>query len=318
MKMSSGGFMYKSFFLFFLLMSLNSSFADDCAPSKWGKNDEIGSANLITPESVLKASKLIKFGKTYSLGLTIDANTPAYPPRSLSLQVVQPTQQFGTLGLPNSTYNDDIFQGWFGIGSQIDGLGHIGTTEAIFYNCNDGKEFAQITGLTKLGIEKIPPLVARGLVIDIADYLGRTHLNAGETFSLEDLKGAINAQNIVVEKGDVVLMHTGWTDAMFESDPASWGSGAPGITPEIAEYLASKEVLAVGADTWSLDVVPPIVADEPYPGHGILLQENGIYILEAMNTGPLVKDGVSEFLFVLGQAKVRGAVQMIINPVGIR
>ena len=154
MKMSSGGFMYKSFFLFFLLMSLNSSFADDCAPSKWGKNDEIGSANLITPESVLKASKLIKFGKTYSLGLTIDANTPAYPPRSLSLQVVQPTQQFGTLGLPNSTYNDDIFQGWFGIGSQIDGLGHIGTTEAIFYNCNDGKEFAQITGLTKLGIEK--------------------------------------------------------------------------------------------------------------------------------------------------------------------
>ena len=300
-----------------LLVSLNSSFADDCAPSKWGKNDEIGSANLITPESVLKASKLIKYGKTYSLGLTIDANTPAYPPRSLSLQVVQPTQQFGTLGLPNSTYNDDVFQGWFGIGSQIDGLGHIGTTEAIFYNCNDGKEFAQITGLTKLGIEKIPPLVARGLVIDIADYLGRTHLNAGETFSLEDLEGAIKAQNIVVEKGDVVLMHTGWTDAKFESDPASWGAGAPGITPEIAEYLASKEVLAVGADTWSLDVVPPMVADEPYPGHGILLQENGIYILEAMNTGPLVKDDVKEFLFVLGQAKVRGAVQMIVNPVAI-
>ena len=52
--------------------------------------------------------------------------------------------------------------------------------------------------------------------------------------------------------------------------------------------------------------------------NGILLQENGIYILEAMNTGPLVKDKVSEFLFVLGQAKVRGAVQMIVNPIGIR
>ena len=61
-----------------------------------------------------------------------------------------------------------------------------------------------------------------------------------------------------------------------------------------------------------------MVADEPYPGHGILLQENGIYILEAMNTGPLVKDDVSEFLFILGQAKIRGAVQMIINPVAIR
>ena len=162
--------MYKLILLSFFLISFNSSFADECAPSKWGQGDEIGSANLISPESVLKAAKLIKYGKTYSLGLTIDANTPAYPPRSLSLQVVQPTQQFGTLGLPNSTYNDDIFQGWFGIGSQIDGLGHIGTTEAIFYNCHDGKEFAQITGLTKLGIEKIPPLVARGLVIDVASF----------------------------------------------------------------------------------------------------------------------------------------------------
>ena len=310
--------MNKLFLTLFLFFNFNPLFANECLPSKWGENDEIGNANLITPESVLKASKLIKYGKTYSLGLTIDSETPAYPPRSLSLQVVQPTQQFGILGLPNSTYNDDIFQGWFGIGSQIDGLGHIGTTEAMFYNCNDGKEFAQITGLTKLGIEKIPPIVARGVVIDIAGYLGIEYLDSGVTFSLEQLKQAALSQKVTIQKGDVVLLHTGWTDAKFETDASEWGSGAPGITPEIARYLASKQVIAVGADTWSLDVVPPMVADEPYPGHGILLQENGIYILEAMNTGPLVKDDVSEFLFVLGQAKIRGAVQMIINPVAIR
>tara|TARA_Y100001970_G_scaffold119317_1_gene148029 strand:- start:721 stop:1653 length:933 start_codon:yes stop_codon:yes gene_type:complete len=306
-------------YIFFLLSILyfNSSFADQCSHSEWGANDEIGNANLITADSVLKASKLIKTGKTYSLGLIIDAETPAYPPRSLSLQVVQPTQQFGVLGLPNSTYNDDIFQGWFGIGSQIDGLGHIGTTEAMFYNCNDGKEFAQITGLTKLGIEKIPPIVARGIVVDMAGHLGSDFIDAGITFNLPQLKEAMQSQGLSVEKGDVVLLHTGWTDAKFESDPAIWGAGAPGITPGIAEYLASKDVIAVGADTWSLDVVPPMIADEPYPAHGILLQENGIYILESMNTGPLVKDEVKEFLFVLGQAKVRGAVQMIINPVAI-
>ena len=57
--------------------------------------------------------------------------------------------------------------------------------------------------------------------------------------------------------------------------------------------------------------------NEPYPGHGILIQENGIYILETMNTGELADDNVSEFLFVLGPAKVRGAVQMIINPIAI-
>ena len=76
-------------------------------------------------------------------------------------------------------------------------------------------------------------------------------------------------------------------------------------------------MVAVGADTSGLDVVPPENPNEPYQGHVILLKENGIYILESMNTGPLVKDGVLEFLFVLGQAKVKGAVQMIINPIAI-
>ena len=58
----------------------------------------------------------------------------------------------------------------------------------------------------------------------------------------------------------------------FKSEPVEWGSGAPGIHPNIARYLASMEVVAVGADTWSLDVVPPMIANEPYPSHGILLQ----------------------------------------------
>ena len=62
-----------------------SASEQDCVPSKWGAADEIGSANLITPESVLAASKLIKTGKTYSLGITVDATTPAFPPRGLSL-----------------------------------------------------------------------------------------------------------------------------------------------------------------------------------------------------------------------------------------
>ncbi|SVA08200.1 uncharacterized protein METZ01_LOCUS61054, partial [marine metagenome] len=60
-----------------------------CEPSRWGADDEIGSANLITPASVAEAAKLVTTGRTYSLGITIDSTTPAFPPRSLSLQVVQ-------------------------------------------------------------------------------------------------------------------------------------------------------------------------------------------------------------------------------------
>lgn len=64
--------------------------------------------------------------------------------------------------------------------------------------------------------------------------------------------------------------------------------------------------------------MPSPDSNRPFQGHVILLKENGIYLLETMNTGPLVRDQAYEFLFVLGQAKVRGVVQMIINPVAIR
>ena len=115
-----------------------------------------------------------------------------------------------------------------------------------------------------------------------------------------------------------MLFHTGWTDAMLEKFPEKWGAEIPGLTPELAQYLADAEVIAVGSDTYGLDVIPPVNPMEPFQGHVILLQQNGIYILEAMNTGPLANDGTFEFLFVLGQAKVRGAVQMYINPIAIR
>ena len=92
-------------------------------------------------------------------------------------------------------------------------------------------------------------------------------------------------------------------------------SGEPGQAEEVAQYLADKGVVAVGADTWGLDPLPPQHANRPFHGHVILLKENGIYVLETMNTGPLVRDEVFEFLFVLGHAKVRGAVQMFINPI---
>jgi hypothetical protein len=69
--------------------------AQDCKPSKYGPADEIGAANLVTPERVLAASKLVKQGKSHPLGIVVAPGMPAYPPRSVTLQVVQPNMQFG-------------------------------------------------------------------------------------------------------------------------------------------------------------------------------------------------------------------------------
>ena len=290
---------------------------EECQPSRWGADDEVGNANLITPESVLKAAQLVKAGKTYSLGITVDGATPAFPPRSLSLTVVQPNQQGGARPMSNRSYNDDIFTGWLGIGSQLDGLGHLGVEDE-YYNCNHAADFSTITGLTKLGIEKVPPLVARGIVLDMAAHYQVSHLEGGQAFTVADVQAVEERQGTPIQEGDVVLFHTGWTDAKLQSAPDIWVSTIPGAAAAVSDYLAGRNVVAAGADTWGYDAVPAEHPERPYPGHVTLLKEHGIYILETMNTGPLVQDGAYEFLFILGQAKLRGAVQMIINPVAIR
>ena len=90
--------MFTRYFLLviFSTTSFISAYADDCQYSKWGKDDEIGSANMLNPDQVLMASKLIKKGKTQSLGIVIEPGMPAYPPRYVELQVVQPGQQHGS------------------------------------------------------------------------------------------------------------------------------------------------------------------------------------------------------------------------------
>jgi len=300
-----------------LTLSAGIAFAQECKPSKWGAKDEIGAANLVTPERVMAATKLVKQGKTHPLGIVIDSKTPAFPPRSLSLEVVQPNQQGGTrLFAYKGSYNDDLIQTWLGIGPQIDGLGHLGQ-DGVYYNCNKEQDFAAITGLTKMGTEKIPPIVARGVLIDMAKHFKTAAMEAGKFFTDTDIQAAAKDQGVEIREGDVVLFHTGWTDAKLVADPKAWVSGEPGLAEEGATWLASKNVIAVGSDTWGLEPIPPQKEGRPFFSHVILLKENGIYILETLDTGPLAKAGVKEFMFVLGQARIRGTVQMIINPVAL-
>ena len=304
-------------------LSTASVLANDqpsCTPSKWGPNDEIGAANLVTPERTLQALKLVKQGISYPLGIVVSSTTPSYAPRSLSLQVVSPGQHGGR-SLKGDfgwdvTYNDDLAQIWFGTGSQIDGFGHLGEG-GTYYNCTDGKDFVNVTGLNKFGTHNIPPIVARGVVIDIARYKDVDALAGGQPISSVDIRAAAAAQGVEFREGDVILIHTGWTDAKLESAPEEWNATQPGLTNEAAAWLGDRNPIAVGADTTGIEAVPPAEGDRLFYGHAELLAKRGVYILETMNTGRLAREGVHEFLFVLGQARIKGTVQMIINPVAM-
>ena len=301
-----------------LIVASSAVSAAECVPSPWGADDEIGAANRVSPERTVAAATLVKKGISHPLGIVIEPGMPAYPPRYTQLQVVQPNQQFNAdLGVGwEASSNDDVLQMWLGTGPQLDGLGHMGEAGE-FYNCNQGKDFSVITGLTKLDISGIPPMVGRGVMIDIAKQMGVDSLQAGQPITSDDIKVAMKAQGVTVGEGDVVLLHTGYTDATLKQNPTLWGASIPGITNEASVFLAGLKPMAVGADTWGLGAVPPRPGDKIFYDHVVLLKQHGIYILETMNTGRLADEGVHEFMFVLGQARLKGAVQMIINPVAM-
>ncbi len=289
-----------------------------CFPSKHGKDDQIGNANYITAEKVLQAVKTITKGKSYALGIETNKDTPAYPPRSFSLSIVQPGQQGGvTIGPTKTTYNDDIIAGWVGIGSQLDGLGHLGIDNT-YYNCNEAKDFAAAGGLTKLGIEKFPAFATRGILLDMAGLLGQEIVKEGTAFNKTEIEAALKRQGVKgIEKGDVVLFHTGWTK-LIGKDNKRYGAAEPGLGQDGARYLASLNVAAVGADTWGLEVIPFEKDVGVFEIHQVLLAQNGIYILENIETAEMVKDKAWEFLFTLGPSRVTGAVQAVINPIAIK
>ena len=300
--------------MLFAAMSLNAE--DTWYPSKFGADDTLGAINNLSAEKVLQAAQLVKTGKAYPLGVETGPESPAYPPRTYSMTVLQLDDGTGApLGINKATGNDDLMFMWMGIGSQIDGLGHMGINHT-YYNGNHASDFVTPKGLTKLSTDKLPPIVSRGVMLDIAALKGEDILAEGTAINSAEIKAAAKAAGISIEKGDVVLFHTGWLNVM-ESDPVRFMSGEPGLGLDGARYLAELGVVAVGSDTWALEVLPSENPDHAFPVHPELLAKNGIYILENMDTRALAADGVAEFLFVLGQPRFVGAVQSVINPVAI-
>jgi kynurenine formamidase len=286
--------------------------------SKFGPTDQIGNVNNITAEKTLAASKLVTKGKAYRLGIETNKDTPAYPPRTFAITIVQPGQNAGsTIGPTKTTYNDDLINGWVGVGSQLDGLGHVGI-DNLYYNCNRGIDFALTDGLKKLGVENVPAIATRGVLLDMSAYFQTDIVKEGTAFNRAEIEGAMKRQGVKsIEKGDVVLFYTGWLK-LLGKDNKRFGSAAPGLGRDGARYLASLGVAMVGSDTWSFEVIPFEKDAGIFEVHQILIPRNGIHILENINTEEMVKDQAWEFLFTLGPTRITGAVQAIVNPIAIK
>ncbi|MFP3945029.1 MAG: cyclase family protein [Alphaproteobacteria bacterium] len=291
---------------------------DGWYPSAYGAEDTQGAVGTLGPEDAKRAAALVKTGKVYQLGGVTGRDTPAYGHRSYNL-ILYPHAGDGTgapMGANKATAHDDYLATWLGIGTQIDGFGHFGIDHR-YYNGKKAQEIFSPHGAKIFGAENIPPVVTRGVLLNMAAHFGKDRLEAGTVFNTKEIEEAAKAQGVDIRKGDVVLFHTGWQE-LAEHDPKKFLGGEPGLGLGGARYLVEKGAVAVGADTWGLEVLPNPDETVAFPVHGFLLAKSGVHILENIQTAELAADGAHEFMFVLGVPRFEGAVQMVINPVAIR
>jgi kynurenine formamidase len=283
-------------------------------PSRWGAEDQRGAANRMTPAKTLEAKDLIKTGMIYQLGRVYEAGMPMFGTRHYSLRIPQAFQMPGS---NHPIYHDELISGELGqIGTQFDGLGHMGIGD-LFYNGNNRNDFAKPEGLSKLGIENVGPLVTRGVLIDVAKFKEVSQLKSGYEITAADLQGALKKQSIDIRPGDVALIHTGW-GSLWMKDNNQYSQGAPGIGLGAAQFLADKEVIVVGSDNWGIEVSPNPDASLNVPVHQLLIARNGIYLHENLNTEELARDGVYEFAYVYAPLRLKGATGSPGNPIAIR
>jgi len=295
-------------------------------PSKWGAQDMAGAANLMTPAKIVEAARLIKNGKVYEIGHVYEAGIPAFGARSWALRIPG-TPTGGPFGNNKLVYHDEFVATEIGqIGTQFDGLGHIGCqvgkpgdlNEMRYYNGITGAEMANAYGLQKLGIENCKPFFTRAVLVDVAGLKGRM-LNVGEEITVADLQSALSRQQVAegsFKPGDAIFFNTGW-GSLWMKDNAKFNSGCPGIGLAVARWIIDKQCCVVGADTWPVEVVPNPNKDLAFVVHNELITKNGIYLHENLDFTSLVNDKVSEFVYVFSPLRIKGGTGSPGRPVAI-
>jgi kynurenine formamidase len=284
---------------------------------RWGKDDERGTLNLITPDVVKKATGLVKTGKVYTLGLPIRHNAnggPSFPgrvpPTHVAMYVKGGPDGFGGGDdyLAINTHNAP---------SHMDALGHFFMADRLYNNhSTDGLTSA---GTEKCGIDKVGAIVTRGILLDIARYKGVDHLKFGEVISGEDLLKCAEWQGLKFEVGDAVLIRTNYLSQFDPLKPEHYFDGCPGIGLSTVEVFDKNGTAAVGADTAYIEVHPSEANDpiKMVPVHEQLLWRRGMQLLEILDLEPLANDKVYEFMLVVNPLKIERGLGSPINPVAI-
>lgn len=290
---------------------------------RWGKGDQIGAGHLLTPDVTLAAMRSVRQGTIYDLSHTIEMGAPRMAPNQTPyVMQTGPTSRSSIrrrrkMGATNDAgSNLERMELTTHVGTHIDSLGHFTYGDRMH-----GGYSADLTvedfGLTNLGIENCPPMVTRGICLDVSGLDGGTHLAAGRPVTRDDLARALDKAKLAIAPGDVVCIKTGW-GRYFMTDNDRYVAGEPGIDLEAARWLCAQDVVAIGADNMAVEVLPGTNHPEVLmPVHQHCLAEAGVYLIENLALDEVLAGGATSFCFMLSAVKFKGATGCPVRPLAI-
>ncbi|MGD9531089.1 MAG: cyclase family protein [Pseudonocardia sp.] len=283
--------------------------------SPWGPDDEIGALNHLTAESRAAVMSRVDASRVFDLSCDYFVGMPTWSalgdPGFQIWMTHDPAGDVVTnpLGLDDdanrlTSYTGDAMSLYTHSGTHIDALNHFGCHGEI-YNGYHAHEHVGNRTWNKCGVDTIPPIIARGVLLDIAGLKGVEQLPASYGIGPEDLAAAAERQGITVQTGDVVLIRTGryreWPDA------EAFLNNEPGLNLDGAKWLVEQGAMIIGSDNVAVEQLPSVDESTWIPVHMYLFNEAGVVIIEVVNCEELAAAQVYEFAFVGLHLKLRGA-----------
>lgn len=294
--------------------------------SPWGPDDEIGRLNLITAESRQTILSRVSGGTTYDLSVEYFIGMPSWqaagdPHYRIWMThtpegtVIDDPLNVGTTMNQHVSYSGAAVSMYTHMGTHIDALVHFGLDGKI-WNGFDANDHLGNRGWQVAGAENIPPIVARGVLIDVAAAKGLEMLPDGYRVTRQDLLEALAIQKVSLQRGDVVLIRTG--RMKLYDDTQAYMAKPPGMGLAAARFLVEEGgAMVVGADNLSFESFPSELETDYVPVHTYLLAEQGAPIIELLFLEELSRDKVYEFAFIGGSLKLRGSDAAPIRPIAI-
>lgn len=306
-------------FLFLSAMTAGPALAKDYPPgtkgrwwpSKWGPDDVKGALNYITPKKVLEALALAEEGKIYRLGVLMKTGMSGGAGRTLKHVQARPQPAGGAGGKNRVVYN---FCTWSGeltqLGTHLDSPCHIGIEvapgEIRLYNGKILEKISGAYGIEGMGVDKMGPIITRGVLIDVAALKGVKCMKMGEVITRADIEECLRQQGTrPLREGDAAIFRTGWINTYDDLEKNAAGNPGPGL--DAFKYLVDKHVSVICSDTGAIEVIPWEDPENFLPGHGYCLVQNGTWFLENLNLEELSKDKVYEFLFIFAPTPFNNA-----------